>query len=118
MKQKFITRDPRKRTAFKVSARILKSGKCRVRMVKSNRYLTAFLFDEKNILLGQVSSSSFSQDKFSCKNKPASLELADKIKEICKSRNVTDIAFDRYRYKYHGVVASFADRLREHKLIK
>jgi large subunit ribosomal protein L18 len=41
--------------------------------------------------------------------KKVALAFADKLKE----KNIETVVFDRNGYLYHGVVASFADALRE-----
>ncbi len=41
--------------------------------------------------------------------KKIAIALADNLKKI----NVAEVVFDRNGYLYHGVVASFADSLRE-----
>jgi len=46
-------------------------------------------------------------------NKESAKEIATKMAEALKAANIEAVVFDRNGYLYHGVIASFADALRE-----
>jgi len=46
-------------------------------------------------------------------NKDAAITVAKDLGEKLKAQNIETIVFDRNGYLYHGVVAAFADALRE-----
>jgi len=81
----------------------------RISIFKSNKYIYAqAINDSKGVTL--CSSDSKGVGKI---NKEVSAkvgaDLADKLKKI----KIDTVRFDRNGYKYHGVVASFADALRD-----
>jgi large subunit ribosomal protein L18 len=88
--------------------------KPRLTVFKSNRYVSAQLIDDsKSITLAGISSmmKEFKGAKGK-KSKPTARLIGEKIGEIAKSKNITDIVFDRGRYKYHGVIAEVAEGAR------
>ncbi len=93
------------------------SKRNRLTVFKSNTHLYAQLIDDsKGITL--ASSSSLDPE---IKNKKLSKkELADVIgKEIAKkiiSKGIKDVAFDRGKYKYHGLIKILADSARSEGL--
>lgn len=114
---KLIEKSARKRLAKKVQIRIRASGRIRVRLTKSNRYLTAHLFNANNRLLFSAKSADLVHTTKSFKNKDAARILADRVAEMCSKRQWKGIVLDRSIYKYHGVVSEFAEALRSREVL-
>jgi len=87
-------------------------AKPRVTIYKSNRYLIVQAIDDvKGHTLVYLNTGHL-EEKL-----PSNIEGAKKAGKIfaekLKEANIETVAFDRNGYKYHGVVAAFADTLRE-----
>lgn len=95
----------------RVRGRIFGTAKMpRISVFRSNRYFYAqAIDDERGITLAAVdgAKSNLRNNKDSVKG--LAVEMADKLKAL----NIESAVFDRNGYLYHGVVASFADGLRE-----
>ncbi len=82
----------------------------RVSIFKSNKYVYVQVIDDVN----SVTLAAADGAKLGFKaNKAGSVELAKVLAESLKEKNLTNVVFDRNGYLYHGVVAAFADGLRE-----
>ena len=105
-----------RRRSLRVRSRIHGTSlKPRLSVIKSNKHIQAQLIDdEKNITLGSVSTynKEFRSTEFNKKNKASARKLGEKMAEIAKSKNIKEIIFDRGRFKYHGILAEFADAAR------
>jgi large subunit ribosomal protein L18 len=103
----------RKKRKLRVRFRVLGSSETpRVSIKKTNRYLIVQAIDDtKGHTLAFINSGHL-EEKI-----PANKEGAKKVGELfaakLKEANITAVKFDRNGYKYHGVVAVFADTLRE-----
>ena len=103
---------PRKnRTRFKLKKF---SSRKRLTVFKSNNHLYAQIInDEKGVTLVSVSSvePTYKKDKNVSKK-----DLAEKIgKEIAKrsiENGIKEVAFDKGKYKYHGIVKILAEAAR------
>ena len=100
-----------KRTRFKLKK---VTDRKRLTVFKSNNHLYAQVInDEKGITLASASSmeKSLRDSKYTRK------ELAEKIgKEIAKrsiENGIKEVAFDKGKYKYHGIIKILADAARE-----
>ena len=85
----------------------------RLSVFKSNNHLYAQIInDEKGITLASVSS----MEKIIRAEKQTRKELAEKLgTEIAKrsiKNGVTEVAFDKGRYKYHGIIKILAEAAR------
>ena len=82
----------------------------RLSVYKSNKYFYAQAIDD----LAGHTLASVDGRKLGLKcNQEDVKEVAKKMAENLKAVNVESIKFDRNGYLYHGVVASFAEALRE-----
>ncbi len=82
----------------------------RVALFKSNRHLYAQAIDDVNgITLASVDGKKEGQKV----NKEAATEVAKVFADNLKAKGIEKVVFDRRGDKYHGVVAAFADGLRE-----
>ncbi len=86
----------------------------RICVNKTNRYLVVQVIndDESKTL---VSATSMSKDYKSHKalNKEVAQKLGHEIAEKCKKQGIMKAVFDRRGNKYHGILASLADAVRE-----
>jgi large subunit ribosomal protein L18 len=84
--------------------------KPRVSVFKSNKYFYAQAIDDN----AQVTLASVDGKKAGLKaNKEDVQVLAKNLAQSLSAQNIDAVVFDRNGYLYHGVVASFADALRE-----
>ena len=89
------------------------SDRKRLSIFKSNNHIYAQIInDEKGVTL--VSASSL--EKSVRTEKKTKKELAERIgKEIAKrsiENGITEVAFDKGKYKYHGIIKILADAAR------
>jgi len=82
----------------------------RVSVFKSNRHFYAQAIDDtKGHTLAYADGAKMGLKA----NKEDVKEIAKAMAEQLKAKGIETIVFDRNGYLYHGVVASFADALRE-----
>lgn len=86
----------------------------RVSVFRSNKYFYAQAIDDtKGFTLANVDGKKLGLKN----NKDDAKKLAELFANRLKEAGITKIVFDRNGYLYHGVVASFADGLRENGII-
>ena len=89
------------------------SNRARLSIFKSNTHIYAQLIDDKK---GSTLASYSSLDKFFKSTEMKKNEIAKKVgSEIAKriiSLGIKDVAFERGKYKYHGLVKILADAAR------
>lgn len=84
--------------------------KPRVSIFKSNKYVSAqAINDVEGVTLAAVSSKAMGLNV----NKENAVKVAAQLAENLKAAGVESVVYDRNGYLYHGVVAAFADALRE-----
>ncbi|TLD83912.1 50S ribosomal protein L18 [Helicobacter sp. MIT 11-5569] len=82
----------------------------RLSIFRSNRYFYAQAIDDVN----GVTLASVDGKKMGLKNNKDDVKkIAAAFAENLKKAKISEVIFDRNGYLYHGVVASFADSLRE-----
>ncbi|MEA1915592.1 MAG: 50S ribosomal protein L18 [Campylobacterota bacterium] len=81
----------------------------RVSVFKSNKYLTAQAIDD---VAGVTMASVDSKVLKLAVNKENATKIAEAFAANLKEKNIDAVVFDRNGYLYHGVVAAFADALR------
>ncbi len=113
MNRKVLERKKRLRVKRKKSIRAKISGTAelpRVSIFKSNRYLSAQAIDDVagNTLVG-IHSKSLNLTA----NKEGAKKLGEAFAEKLKEKGIEKIVFDRNGYIFHGVVAEFANSLRD-----
>ncbi|PZT48307.1 50S ribosomal protein L18 [Helicobacter valdiviensis] len=82
----------------------------RLSIFRSNRYFYAQAIDDvKAVTLASVDGKKMG---LKC-NKEDVKKIAKALADALKAKNINEVIFDRNGYLYHGVVASFADSLRE-----
>ncbi|CBG40296.1 50S ribosomal protein L18 [Helicobacter mustelae] len=87
--------------------------KPRVSIFRSNRYLYAQAIDDQN----QVTLACVDGKKMQLgNNKENATEIGRAFAKDLKDKGITTIVFDRNGYLYHGVVAAFAQSLRDNDI--
>ena len=85
----------------------------RLSVFKSNNHIYAQVINDKE---GKTLASASSLEKKLSDEKSNRKELAEKIgKEIAKrsiEKGVKEVAFDKGKYKYHGIIKIFAEAAR------
>ena len=81
----------------------------RLSIFKSNKY---FYAQAINDVAGTTLASVDSRVLKLSVNKENVVSVAAKLAETLKSKNIESVVFDRNGYLYHGVIATFADALR------
>lgn len=82
----------------------------RVTVFKSNKFLSAqAINDVEGVTLAQVHSKSLNLSV----SKENAAKVAETFAQSLKDANVTEVVFDKNGYLYHGVIASFAQALRD-----
>ncbi len=85
------------------------SGRVRLIVYRSNRTIYASLFDDTTgKVLGSTSGLSLKETGIAAAQK-VGLMIAD----IAKTHKITDVAFDRNGYQYHGQIKALAEKARE-----
>jgi large subunit ribosomal protein L18 len=59
-----------------------------------------------------VSASTIALDGGGTSNKAAARKIGERIAELCRERNITQVVFDRNGFLYHGRVKEVADGAR------
>ena len=101
----------KKRTRFKLKK---VSSRKRLTVFRSNNHLYAQIInDEQGITLASVSSL---EKSFKNKKNKSKKELAEDLgKEIAKrsiKKGIKEVAFDKGKYKYHGIIKILAEAAR------
>ncbi len=100
------------RRARRVRARVKASGRPRLSVFRSSRHIYAQIIDDA---AGRTlaAASSLEADVKAGGNKEGAAEVGRLIGERAKKAGITEVAFDRGRYPYHGRVRALADGARE-----
>jgi large subunit ribosomal protein L18 len=97
----------KKRVRGKISGT---ADKPRLSVFKSNKYLYAQAINDVD---GKTLASVDSRVMKLTVNKENAAKVGAAMAENLKANNIETVAFDKNGYLYHGVVAAFADALRE-----
>ena len=82
----------------------------RLSIFKSNKYFYAQAIDDvAGVTLASVDSRVLKLTV----SKENVIKVAATLAETLKSKNIESVVFDKNGYLYHGVIASFADALRD-----
>lgn len=108
--QKKLQRDKRK---IRIRKKILgTSERPRLSVFRSARHVYAQVIDDsKGVTLAHV--HSFKKGSEERANKAACAELGKKLAEVCKTKNITKVVFDKNGYAYHGRIMALAEGARE-----
>ncbi len=90
------------------------SNKPRVSVFRSNKYFYAQAIDDtKGITLASIDGKKLGLSN----NKEDVKKIAEHFVKNLQAAGISKVVFDRNGYLYHGVVASFADSLRENGIV-
>ncbi|HRH81786.1 MAG TPA: 50S ribosomal protein L18 [Thiobacillaceae bacterium] len=109
----------RLRRSRKTRARIADQGMARLCVHRTNSHIYAQIIDATG---GSVLASASSLEKElrgqfkNGANVEAAKQIGQRIAEKAKQAGVTQVAFDRSGFAYHGRVKALADAAREHGL--
>ena len=85
----------------------------RVALFKSNRHLYAQAIDDVNgVTLASVDGRKLGEKA----NIEAAKNVAKAFADALKAKDITKVVYDRRGNLYHGVVAAFAEALRENEI--
>ena len=100
-----------KRVRFKLKK---VSTRSRLSVFRSNNHIYAQIINDKKGITLTIASGL--EKVFATKEKTSKKEMAEKIgKEIAKrsiDKGIKAVAFDKGKYKYHGLIKIFADSAR------
>lgn len=106
----------RLRRAKKARAHIRRLGKARLTVHRSGRHIYAQVISAEGgnvIAAASTLQKAVSADLDSTKNKDAAKAVGKAVAEKAVAAGVSDVAFDRSGYRYHGRVAELANAARE-----
>ena len=106
----------RLRRAKKTRAHIRKLGKPRLTVHRSGRHIYAQVISAEGgsvIAAASTLQKALRTDLTSTSNKDAAKAVGKAVAEKAVAAGVSDVAFDRSGYRYHGRVAELADAARE-----
>ncbi|MBX3441855.1 MAG: 50S ribosomal protein L18 [Planctomyces sp.] len=106
----------RERRGFRVRNTVRATGRLRLSVFRSGKHIYAQIIDDAEGRTLASASSTESELGGAGKNqgnKDAATRVGAAIGQRAKERGITQVAFDRGRYKYHGRVAALADAARE-----
>lgn len=108
--------EKRVKRVFRVRKKLKGSDdKPRLTLFKSNKHLYAQLINDdtgKTIVGFGTLSKELKGSPNSKLSKQSAKFIGEKIAEIAKGKNIAKIVFDRGRFKFHGIVAEFAEGAR------
>ena len=108
----------RLRRAAKTRVRIQGSGSYRLCVYRTPRHIYAQVFDadSKVVAVASTVQKDVAEGLKATGNIEAARAVGKAIAERAKAKGITQVAFDRSGFKYHGRVKALADAAREHGL--
>ena len=97
----------RRARAKKNRAVLQKSGRPRVLIFRSNRAISAQLLNASGKILGAARTTK--------KGPEAAAVVGKKILEIAAEKKISEFAFDRNGYKFHGGVRQICESLKKNE---
>lgn len=111
-------KDQRLRRAARSRAKIRELKALRLSVHRTPRHIYAQIFDANSKVLATASTvdKSLRTSLKATGNAEAAAAVGKAIAEKAKSAGISDVAFDRSGFKYHGRIKALADAAREHGL--
>lgn len=106
----------RLRRAKKTRSHIRRMGMPRLTVYRSGRHIYAQVISAKGgsvIAAASTVQKDLRTDLSSTSNKDAAKAVGKAVGEKAVAAGITDVAFDRSGYRYHGRIAELADAARE-----
>ncbi|MDR0665643.1 MAG: 50S ribosomal protein L18 [Helicobacteraceae bacterium] len=111
LKRKTATRARRK---ARIRSRLVGvASKPRISVFRSNRYIYAQAIDDAN---GVTIAAFDGKASGAASNKEGATAAGKAFAKLLKEKKIETVVFDRNGYLYHGVVAAFANALRENAI--
>lgn len=82
-------------------------------VLKTNKHIVAVLYDKiesRDITAVTTRPSSFVSTGERIKD---AFEIGKKISQICKQKNIENLYFNKLNYKFHGIIASVVNGVRD-----
>lgn len=119
--QKRITKQ-RERRGYRVRNRVRRDahGRLRLSVFRSNRHIYAQIIDDsagKTLVAASTLESSVAGAGKAAGNCSMAEAVGRLIGERARERGITEVAFDRSQFKYHGRVAALAEAARAAGLV-
>ena len=104
-----------KKKAQRIRKKLKSVNKNRFRLsvYKSSRNISAQIIDDKNNKTLVAASSVNEKNINKSKKSDISIYIAELLAKKALEKKITQVYFDRGRYKYHGRIKIFADALRK-----
>jgi len=111
-------KDQRLRRATRSRAKIRELKALRLSVHRTPQHIYAQIFDASSKVLATASTvqKSVREGLKATGNATAAAAVGKAIAEKAKSAGITEVAFDRSGFKYHGRVKALAEAAREHGL--
>jgi large subunit ribosomal protein L18 len=111
-------KDQRLRRATRSRAKIRELKALRLSVHRTPRHIYAQIFDANSKVLATASTvqKAISASLKGTGNSDAAAAVGKAIAEQAKSAGITEVAFDRSGFKYHGRVKALAEAARENGL--
>jgi len=110
-----MTKSSSQQRKIRTRIKVAKSGRPRLSVFRSNRYIFAQIIDEKGRAVVAYSSKTLSKkakEQAKTKTEEASL-VGEAIATLAKKKKIIKVVFDRGAYKYHGRVKALAEAARK-----
>ena len=107
-----------KKRAQRIRSRLKKfnTNRYRLSIFKSSKNISAQIIDDKNNKT-LVSASSLKEKTAGVKKSDISTKIAEILAKKAVEKKITNVYFDRGRYRYHGRIKIFADTLRKNGMV-
>jgi len=96
--------------------KLVNTSRFRLSVYRSSKNISAQIIDDRNHKT-LVSASSFEKKLAKIKKSELSNNIAELLAKRALEKKITNVYFDRGKYKYHGRVKTFAEILRKNGLI-
>lgn len=108
----------RLRRATRSRAKIRELKALRLSVHRTSQHIYAQILDTESHVLAAASTvqKALREGVKYTGNSDAAAAVGKAIAEAAKSKGITEVAFDRSGYKYHGRIKALADAAREHGL--
>lgn len=111
--------DSRVRRARKTRIKIAEQKKVRLSVHRTNTHIYAQIFavtGDQVLVSASTLEAEVRKDVKNGGNIEAAVTIGKRIAEKAKAAGITEVAFDRSGYKYHGRIKALADAARENGL--
>ena len=104
------------RRAYRVRNRVRASGRLRLTVFKSNKHIYAQIIDDeasKTLVSASTGEATFRSSDKSGSTVEAAATIGKLLGERAVEQGISEVAFDRGSYRYHGRIEALADAARE-----